>query len=476
LYLALDGHTKALRLAREREYDPAIAEGQRAIARMYAELRDTEQAVKLFGAIASLLEHFYRAALDGLKPNQQQAREELLLDLAAVLSSQGKLDEAERLTDEAIRIGIATIGEEYAGDGYVRRATILQARGDYAAGLQMIERAIAAGQRSDGARSVLVKRARKQELLSLLKRYPEAVAESEWVLKTAREVGDKLIERSAMRQYAQALFGNGDSAAAYQAMARFSELETQVLNSSTSRRIADLEASLKRRGLEAELALAEKARDVSRLQAERQRWVSIGAGVMGLALLAAVFALRVRVRHARAVNDLLQQQSARLRHASETDALTGLRNRRGAAHDLERISSGSELAVVLIDADHFKQINDRYGHSGGDDVLRELAARLLKATPKVWTVARWGGEEFLLFGPVASIVAPDALAESILQIIREAPITASGAAIVVTASLGFAKATLQDVTSWETLLQRADIALYEAKIGGRDRACFATET
>jgi TPR repeat protein len=71
LYLALDGHTKALRLAREREYDPAIAEGQRAIARMYAELRDTEQAVKLFGAIASLLEHFYRAALDGLKPNQQ---------------------------------------------------------------------------------------------------------------------------------------------------------------------------------------------------------------------------------------------------------------------------------------------------------------------------------------------------------------------------------------------------------------------
>ncbi len=462
LYLALDGHTKALRLARELEYAPAIAEGQRLIARVYAELRDSEQAIK-----------FYQAALDGLKPNQIQAREELLIDLAGVYIGHEKLDEAERLTDEAIRIGIAQVGAAYNGGGYTRRAAILQARGDVATALEWVERAIAAGVGKDGVRSVLVKRAKKQELLSLLKRYPEAVAEGEWVLKTSHEVGDILIERTSLKHYAQALFGNGDSARAYEAMSRFSELDAQVLNSATSRRIADLEASLKRRGLEADLVIAEKARDVSRLQAERQRWISIVAGVLGATLLAAVLALRARVQHARAHNELLRVQSEKLRYASETDALTGLRNRRGAAHELERIMSGNELAVMLIDIDHFKQINDRHGHAGGDDVLRELASRLLAVAPAGWTVARWGGEEFLLFGTLSADESVGQWADNVLQIIRATPMMAANATITVTASLGFAQAQLINARDWENLLQRADIALYEAKVGGRNRVCFA---
>src|SRR5690606_17706569 len=105
----------------------------------------------------------------------------------------------------------------------------------------------------------------------------------------------------------------------------------------------------------------------------------------------------------------LEQTTALLRRASETDFLTGLPNRRGLQAQLPAIGYGERRAVLLLDIDNFKQINDRYGHECGDGVLRGVAEVLRSCQRAEDLVARWGGEEFM-------VVLPDTANEDAMQI------------------------------------------------------------
>ena len=472
LYLALDGHTKALRIAEEIGYEYAVSESQRLIARVYNELDDFE-----------LAERFYRAALQSADPENDLLRSDVLLELASVLVQQKQLDAAEAFANEAIEIGEQSQGERYNGVGYLRRAQILAVRGQPEEALRWIEEAIKRGQNSDGARTIMVKRAQRLRMLQQLKRHAEAVTEGEFVVRMAQDVGDRLVERDALKLYAEALSGTGNPDAAFKAMARYSQLSEEVASSMTSRRIADLEASLKRRALESDLALAEKDRDLSRLESERQRLVLVAAAGVGFALLAALITVIARIRRMLAINQLLRNQSDLLKRASETDALTGLPNRRGAVHAYESMAPGESdcVVVMLLDIDHFKRINDEQGHAGGDDVLREIARRLLKLMPAGFTAARWGGEEFLILGsrPAANVDAEmRQLANALLEAIRGETMIAAQSRLTVTTSIGV---TISLATAapgsrrWEALLHAADVALYQAKVSGRDRVEFAVE-
>lgn len=473
LYQALDGHTKALRIATEIGYRSAGAESRRLIARIYNELDDFEQA-----------ERFYAAALADVDPHDEVARADILLELASVVAQLGRLDEGERLADDAIELGQRTQGENYSGIGFMRRAQILSLRGQPAEALHWIDESLRLGRNFDGARSILVKRAARLRTLQALKRHDEAVDEGEFVLQMAREVGDRLVERDALKLYAEALSGSGKPEAAFEAMALYSKINAEVASSMTSRRIADLESSLKRRELESNLALAEKDRDLSRLQSERQRWILFGAAALGVALIAALLTLIARIRRVRAVNQLLHHQSELLKRASETDALTGLPNRRGAVHAYQNMAAagGERLVVMLLDIDHFKRINDRYGHAGGDDVLKEIADRLRRVTPPSFCAARWGGEEFLLIGALSTTnteTTTRQLADAVLDAIRSEPMSAAGSSLTVTTSIGVAIGDTSGATGgkrWESLLQAADVALYQAKVSGRDQVVVATGT
>jgi diguanylate cyclase (GGDEF)-like protein/PAS domain S-box-containing protein len=154
-----------------------------------------------------------------------------------------------------------------------------------------------------------------------------------------------------------------------------------------------------------------------------------------------------------------------------TDALTSLANRRAAAEalatEIERARRyGRPLAVVLFDIDHFKRINDDFGHEAGDKVLK-VFADVLKATARGSDiVARWGGEEFLAILHEADIDAGFAFAERV-----RSALTASNIAHHVTVSGGVA--SLREAETPEGLVRRADEALYEAKRTGRDRIVSA---
>lgn len=166
-----------------------------------------------------------------------------------------------------------------------------------------------------------------------------------------------------------------------------------------------------------------------------------------------------------------------LRHTSTTDPLTGLLNRRGFQRRLSRhydraVMEDRPITALLIDIDHFKQINDEYGHAVGDRALTRFTDLLGASCRASDVVARVGGEEFAVVMPGATIEQAIARAEQFCSILRE---DRAVDGIRMTASVGVAGRT--DVSGgWEAMLEAADVAVYEAKRTGRDRIVTAETT
>jgi two-component system cell cycle response regulator len=162
-----------------------------------------------------------------------------------------------------------------------------------------------------------------------------------------------------------------------------------------------------------------------------------------------------------------------------TDELTGLYNRRYVfAHLnelLERRGEGGETAVMLLDIDHFKEVNDRHGHPAGDEVLRELAERAVRQVRSVDLVGRLGGEEFVVVMPETSLAGAVVVAERLCVAVADEPFIPRGQSkmLPVTISVGIA-VTGEGPDTQDTLLKRADDALYAAKRAGRNRVVALT--
>jgi diguanylate cyclase (GGDEF)-like protein len=160
------------------------------------------------------------------------------------------------------------------------------------------------------------------------------------------------------------------------------------------------------------------------------------------------------------------------------DTLTSLFNRRYLEEKLavdaqKAFRSGSYLSIIMVDIDHFKRVNDTFGHAGGDKVLREIASLLKNAVRRQDdTVARYGGEEFVLVLPGAPLEATSTIAERIRQTVANTPIDIGQSQIHLTISLGISNFPIHRVRSKEELVKMADLALYEAKREGRNRVCI----
>ena len=129
------------------------------------------------------------------------------------------------------------------------------------------------------------------------------------------------------------------------------------------------------------------------------------------------------------------------------------------------------LGVIMADLDHFKHINDTYGHLAGDAVLRETARRMSEAVRPYDNIGRYGGEEFLLVLSNCDTLGAVALAERLLQAVRKDSIVLAEGTVFVTLSAGVATSGI--VQDAETLVGAADAALYRAKRGGRNRVVIA---
>ena len=196
------------------------------------------------------------------------------------------------------------------------------------------------------------------------------------------------------------------------------------------------------------------------------------------------FRVTQRTADLKEVNNRLSDEIAQrivaqnaLQEAASTDYLTRLMNRRAildriSYEFLHNVRNQAVLSVLLLDLDHFKRINDTYGHEAGDNVLIETAVRMKSMLRLPDMVARWGGEEFLIVLPNTSLEGAMLAAEKIRNRITDTPFYISGQALRVTASLGVAQSMPeQDI---EHLLMAVDKALYAAKTRGRNRIEIAT--
>jgi len=179
--------------------------------------------------------------------------------------------------------------------------------------------------------------------------------------------------------------------------------------------------------------------------------------------------LRMRAELLEAQTRELEQKTLALERLSVTDALTGLPNRRALdealSQELERAQRyGQAMTVVILDVDHFKQVNDGHGHAVGDLVLQRFAALMAAQVRTNDLVGRWGGEEFLLLCPSTGVDGGLALAEKLRATLAAHVFEGLGCR---TASFGVA--ALNDGETLQSLLSRADAALYEAKRRGRNR-------
>ena len=174
-------------------------------------------------------------------------------------------------------------------------------------------------------------------------------------------------------------------------------------------------------------------------------------------------------------NDQLRASVAQTIEMAVTDGLTGLHNRRYLDSHLETLFERAEarrrpLSLMITDIDRFKAINDEHGHDGGDDVLREFAARLRQNVRGIDLACRFGGEEFIIVMPDTEFTIAQKVAERVRAQIAATPfaIGNSGDQIDVTVSVGVS--SLQPPhDSAQALLKRADLALYEAKNSGRNK-------
>ncbi len=170
--------------------------------------------------------------------------------------------------------------------------------------------------------------------------------------------------------------------------------------------------------------------------------------------------------------EMMRDLNEALREASHRDPLTGLYNRRMVMERLREetamvAAGGATYAIAMIDVDHFKSVNDRYGHEVGDRVLVEMAQALAARLKGDELCARWGGEEFVLILPGMTLREASALAEGVQQHLRSVPLVVADQELWLTISIGVSQYMAGE--NFSAAIDRADRALYRAKQLGRDR-------
>ncbi|WP_167854758.1 GGDEF domain-containing protein [Mangrovimicrobium sediminis] len=327
-------------------------------------------------------------------------------------------------------------------------------------------------------------------------------------IERARDVGQRHDQSHLEKLRAEAYRQQGAWQSAYAALQRHVAMETNILgeNRVAAMGSAQSQAEFLRRGQQIELLqnrqqLQEAQLEKARLN--RRGWVLAACAtfaLLGLLLLRYLqwrLNRRLRTEVAARTEELsrknreLEEAYQRMELISLTDNLTGLYNR----HFLESLIDGelehclrqhagwlsgktarpeqADLVAFLIDIDHFKRVNDRHGHSAGDDVLIQFRERLEQVFRHSDFLVRWGGEEFVAIARFTDHAGARHLAQRLMSAIRDTPFRVNGDGLeTVTCSVGYVcyplvRGTLQQ-PDWQTIIRLGDLCLYAAKYSGRD--------
>ncbi|MBI3283477.1 MAG: GGDEF domain-containing protein [Burkholderiales bacterium] len=263
------------------------------------------------------------------------------------------------------------------------------------------------------------------------------------------------------------------------------KLNDELFRSDRAKAVAALQEQFNAEQRQKQIELLARENQLKDADLENRRLQQI------ISMLAAVVTVMVGVfifflyRRVRKTNERLREVNLQLEFHAVRDPLTGLYNRRSfvdmmknriALVDGERRADSQENpdCLMLMDIDHFKHINDSYGHAVGDAVLMEVAHRLRKSVRDSDMVLRWGGEEFMIYSPRSNPAQLTHLVERVLRAIGGEAVEVGDAHVPVTLTAGFITLPFsgvpEAVCDWEKALQIADMALYLGKVNGRNRA------
>jgi len=443
-----------------------------------------------------------------------------LSSLAMLAQGRGEAGTAQRLIGQAKRLAAQT------GDPVQRarvsngEALLAAMRGDHKASLAAWEETLVLAGQANSPRQEALVLTNLSDAYSRLARPADALRAAERALAIVRRHSDQRAERVLINNIGIAKIGLGRIAEGRLELARLLELwqksgetgrqaETLLEFGEALAAAGDARGALelyhRERALSAELMRINRSVALKELQTRndaeaRQRdiellgrdnalktealanrdlqqrlwWVLLGVMLLAIILVTMLYR-RVRETHQKLAASHVQLQTQ-----SERDPLTNLANRRHFQAVMQSTaarggqSDGFEGALLLVDIDHFKHVNDAHGHAAGDQVLVEVARRLNEAVRSDDLVVRWGGEEFLILAPRAGPEQAEQMAARVLRALGETPIEVSGArALRITASIGYARFPLPPYGAevpWEQAINLADMALYTAKNQGRNRA------
>lgn len=344
-------------------------------------------------------------------------------------------------------------------------------QGDYPRALQLLETAQsefdALGDRANDEMLAL----RRGQALAGLERHTQALDEYRQAAKALERSGNRRYLALLYRARARSEYAVGQHDAAYADLQRYVDLHGQIVDAERSQQAQLLRTQfdsdrrdLENRRLASEKTLRERQLQAL-LQARRWQWTALALGGVLVVLLAALIMRQlVRMR--------------RLRELASTDPLTGVANRRSIELLGENAiacarRTGDDLSVLALDVDHFKQVNDRYGHLTGDQVLARIARTCHDALRQFDQLGRTGGEEFLVLLPRTSLDEARPIAERLRAAVAAIDFSGIDTALAITISIGMAELQPQDA-ALRAMLARSDAALYQAKRNGRNRVEPAT--
>ncbi|WP_330920689.1 diguanylate cyclase, partial [Duganella sp.] len=297
--------------------------------------------------------------------------------------------------------------------------------------------------------------------------------------------GNKAQLQEALLEYGQALEGVGDMAGALRAYHRERTLSNELSEQQRRQSMRELKEKYETEQKQRRIELLSKESRVKSAELDHRRLQQRVWWLLAAAFALAAVVVGLLYRKVRQANARLAVKNVELKAQSTLDPLTSLYNRRhfqdhmramGAGPNPDRRAPhGDDIvgALFLLDVDHFKHINDTYGHAAGDIVLKMVAENLRTALRETDMVVRWGGEEFLAFMPATPRHRIDEIAHRILVGISSQTVRYQQHDISVNVSVGFAPFPLTAGAvplSWERVVNLIDMALYLAKAHGRNRA------
>jgi diguanylate cyclase (GGDEF)-like protein len=285
----------------------------------------------------------------------------------------------------------------------------------------------------------------------------------------------RMLERAGKYQHALAIVREQQS------------LQQQSARTARDRAIASLQEEFDANRRSQQIALLQRENGLKDAELGSRRMAQLATTFAAILTVLAGTVVFVLYRRSARSNAQLKELNTQLEFRSTHDALTGLHNRRSLTtrmnvraedgkQDRRNTARNGVDCFVLMDIDHFKSINDRWGHGAGDTVLVEVARRLTAAVRDTDMVVRWGGEEFMVYAPGTDPGSIAGMAGRILGAVGAAPVDAGNCTIPVTVTAGiFSLAPgAVDEADWHSAVRLADWALYQGKTGGRNQARLVT--